>query len=202
VKTVLNVGGGNKSISLPEQYSGWKQVLLDINARYGPDLVLDARELSTLPGGEYDAVFCSHSLEHFYPHDVSKVLAGFLHVLKDDGFAQIRVPDVGGVMHKVVQSSLDIDDVLFQSHAGPITVRDVIYGYSKEIEKSGTDFYAHKTGFTQKSLTAVLHRAGFAFVYSGVDVEHFFEITALAFKRDVTEYAAKLFKIPRPGAPG
>ena len=52
----------------------------------------------------------------------------------------------------MVEKNLDIDDFLYQSPEGPITVRDVIYGYGAEIERSGNDFYAHKTGFTKKSL--------------------------------------------------
>ena len=55
-------------------------------------------------------------------------------------------------MRSCVERGLDIDDVLYQSPAGPITVLDVIYGYAAEIESSGQDFFAHKTGFTEKSL--------------------------------------------------
>ncbi len=43
---------------------------------------------------------------------------------------------------------MDLDDILYSSAAGPITVRDVVYGWGKQIEDSGVDFYAHKTGFS------------------------------------------------------
>lgn len=189
-RKVLNVGGNSKKISIPPQYDGWEHVLLDIDPKGNPDVVCDARNLRGLPGADYDSVYCSHNLEHYYRHDVEKVLAGFLHILKDDGFAYIRVPDMGGVIQIVVQRGLDIDDFLYQSPSGPITVSDVIYGYGEEIERSGHDFYAHKTGFTQKSLKAILLNAGFPVVFVRVGD---LEISAVAFKSKPSAYAAALF---------
>ncbi len=193
MRKVLNVGGNSKSIPLPENYQGWENVLLDIDPRGNPDVLCDARALTTLPSSTYDAVYCSHNLEHYYRHDVPKVLAGFRHVLTDWGFAHIRVPDLGDVMRQVVQKSMDIDDVLYQSPAGPITVRDVIYGYGLEIERSGNDFFAHKTGFTQKSLVRVLEGCGFPFVFS---LTANLEVVALAFKQKPDEHARSLFGLP------
>ena len=82
MKKVINIGGNNKDIALPPWYEGWEHVLLDIDASANPDIVCDARELSSLPGASYDSVYCSHNLEHYYRHDVKKVLAGFAHILK------------------------------------------------------------------------------------------------------------------------
>jgi protein O-GlcNAc transferase len=191
-RKVLNVGGNNKKIPIPPQYDGWVHVLLDIDPKGNPDVVCDARNLTDLPRGDYDSVYCSHNLEHYYRHDAERVLAGFLHILKDDGFAYIRVPDMGELMQIVVQRGLDIDDFLYQSPAGPITVSDVIYGYGEEIKKSGHDFYAHKTGFTQKSLKAILSNAGFSFVFVRAGD---LEISAVAFKSKPSGYAAALFNI-------
>lgn len=196
MKTVLNVGGGSKTIPLPKIYQGWEHVLLDIDPRDGPDLVCDARELTTLPAAKFDAVYCSHNLEHYFRHDVPKVLAGFRHVLKDDGFAEIRVPDLADLMQTVVKRGLDIDDLLYQSAAGPITVRDVLYGLGTEIERSGNDFWAHKTGFTKKSLTAMLVRCGFPIVYNGTGN---LEVAAFAFKQPPTEEIGRLLGLPPMG---
>lgn len=195
MRKVLNVGGNNKAIPLPPPYAGWEHILLDIDPRGMPDVVCDARELKNLPGGIYDSVYCSHNLEHYYRHDAAKVLAGFAHVLKPDGFVLLRVPDVGLVMRTVAEKNLDIDDVLYQSPAGPITVRDVVYGYGVEIERSGNDFYAHKTGFTQKSLKAFLEASGFPLVFSG---QGNWEVTALAFLNEPTEFALNLFGLSVP----
>src|SRR5438045_373142 len=65
-RKVLNVGGGNKAIELPRQYVGFQHVLLDIDSRGSPDIVGDARQLAALDGSQFDAVYCSHNLEHYY----------------------------------------------------------------------------------------------------------------------------------------
>ena len=178
-RKVLNVGGNSKDIAMPDIYNGWTQVWLDIDPSVNPDVLCDARELITLPANTYDAIYCSHNLEHYYRHDVKKVLAGFYHVLKKDGFAHIRVPDMGAVMREFVEKNMDINDTLYVSPAGPIAIQDVMYGWGKEIESSGHDFFAHKTGFTEKSLIATLIDANFYQVYSGTG---HFEIAAYAFK--------------------
>ena len=193
MKKLLNVGGGSKNIPLPPQYSGWEHVLLDIDPKGNPDVICDARQLTSLSGSVYDSVYCSHNLEHYYRHDVEKVLAGFVHVLKDDGFTYIRVPDMGELFNTIVKNEMDIDDFLYQSALGPITIRDVIYGYGIEIERSGKDFYAHKTGFTQKSLYLILQAAGFPWVYISPGP---LEFTAFAFKNEPGEYAEKLLNLP------
>ena len=74
---------------------------------------------------------------------------------------------------------MDINDVLYESPAGPITIQDVMYGWGKEIEGSGNDFFAHKTGFTEVSLIATLIDADFYQVYTGAAN---LEIAAFAFK--------------------
>jgi len=178
-KKVLNVGGNNKSIALPSQYAGFEHLLLDIDPTGKPDICCDARKLTTLDAAQFDAIYCSHNLEHYYRHDVAAVLAGFRHVVKEGGFIQIRVPDMAEVFRRVVEQKLDIDDVLYQSGSGPIMALDVIYGYGLQIERSGQEFFAHKTGFTQKSLLAALQRAGFSQVYSSVGN---IEVNAVAFK--------------------
>jgi SAM-dependent methyltransferase len=191
-KKVLNVGGNNKDISIPDHYKGWEHALLDIDPRGNPDVVCDARELLGLDANTYDAVYCSHNLEHYYRHEVPKVLNGFYHVLKEDGFAEIRVPDLAELMRIVVENKLDIDDFLYQSPAGPITVRDVIYGYGVEIERSQSDYFAHKTGFTAKSLLRILNECGFGHLYSGTAN---ISIRVLAFKATPNDYCQKLLNI-------
>ncbi len=183
---VLNVGGNNKNIPIPEYFNGWQHLLLDIDPKGCPDIVCDARLLNTLAPAQFDAIYCSHNLEHYYKHDGMKVLQGFIHVLKADGFADIRVPDMETVIKTVVERDMDIEDVLYVSPAGSITVCDVMYGWGLQIERSGVDFYAHKTGFTARSLRAVLLRAGFTNTYIYVAKEEF-ELRALAFSSQPTD---------------
>jgi len=182
---LLNVGGGSKDIPLPLHYANWRHDLLDIDPMGKPDVTCDARELHTLAAGQYDAVYCSHNLEHYYQHDGPR----------PDGFAELRVPDMNTVMKRVVESDLDIEEILYQSPSGPISVRDVFYGYAKQIESSGMDFYAHKTGFTVKSLRALLMRSGFPNVYMFV-AEEAFEIRAVAFKKEPTAAQHVLLGLP------
>lgn len=164
MKRVLNVGGNSKAIAIPDRYQGWEHLILDIDPECAPDVLCDAREMSGLPAAQFDAVYCSHNLEHYFAHDVPRVLAGFLHVLKPDGFAEIRVPDIGWLIRHVAANDLDLDHQLYVSPAGPVTVRDVIYGFGPKIESSGVDFYAHKTGFSGRTLVRALLTAGFASV--------------------------------------
>lgn len=197
-RKVLNVGGYSKEISLPSAYNGWDHVLLDIDPKCNPDVLCDARELTSRPAEEFDAIYCSHNLEHYYRHDAPKVLAGFLHVLKEDGFVQIRVPDLAEVMKTVIERGLDVSDVLYQVGDRPITVLDVLYGYGVEIEQSGSDFFAHKTGFTEKSLIEALKQARFAITFTG---RGNLEIVAYAFKNWPTDYAISLLNLPKVDRP-
>lgn len=164
-RSFLNVGGGSKQVPVPGHYAGWKHVLLDVNPAGGVDIALDARKLRQLPAASFDAVYCSHNLEHYYLHEVPLVLAGFAHVLKPHGFVELRVPDLAAVMAEAVRRGLDVEDALYSSPAGPISVRDVLYGFGSEIAR-GNEFYAHKTGFTERSLRRLLAAAGFSHVHT------------------------------------
>ncbi|MFH1605656.1 MAG: methyltransferase domain-containing protein [Pseudomonadota bacterium] len=167
-KRVLNVGGGGKSIGLPPHFCDWEQLLLDIDPRGGADLVCDARKLresKVVSAEAFDAVYCSHNLEHYYRHDVDKVLRGFLHVLKPAGFAEIRVPDIGELIKMLATRDLDLEQEIYKSSTLPITAHDMIFGYGPEIEASGQDFYAHKTGFSADSLVRALRSNGFGEIY-------------------------------------
>ncbi|MBK9440859.1 MAG: methyltransferase domain-containing protein [Comamonadaceae bacterium] len=180
---VLNVGGGSKLIPIPNHYGNWDHILLDIDPVSNADVILDARDLTSFPTSSFDAVYCSHNLEHYYRHDATKVLAGFLHVLKPGGFVEIHVPDIQSVMSRVIKSKLDISDTLYQSKNGPISVHDVIYGWGKQIESSGVDFYAHKAGFSRVTLIQALKQAGFSHVKCKANAESY-ELSAFACKGD------------------
>ena len=193
-KKFLNVGGGNKNTAIPDLYNNWEHLLLDIDKSVEPDVLCDARELTSRPAAEFDAIYCSHNLEHYLRHEGLKVLKGFLHVLKEDGFVHIKVPDIQQVMRTVIEKNLDIGDVLYPSSVGPITVRDVMYGYEKQIEETGQDYYAHKTGFSPKSLQKFLFQAGFPNV-AIIENRNHWEIIAVAFKSTPSEEIKKEFNL-------
>jgi SAM-dependent methyltransferase len=195
-RRVLNVGGNSKAIAIPAYYEGWDHLLLDIDPKSSADIVCDARTLDRLQPDQFDAVYCSHNLEHYYKHDGLRVLRGMVHVLKADGFAEFCVPDLRSVMRKFVADEMDLEDTLYVTQAGlPITVRDVIYGWGKQIEESGVDFYAHKTGFTAASLRAALEQGGFRHVLTSVSDKRF-EVQALAFKDEPTQLQRELLRLP------
>lgn len=186
MKSVLNVGGNSKDIPIPAYFEGWKHDLLDIDPSTSADIICDGRELNKLDKSLYDAVYCSHNLEHYHPHEIIKVLNGFYHVLKDDGFIDIRVPDIMSVIEHIVENNMELDDELYMSAAGPITAHDVIYGYGKEIEQSGNDFFAHKRGFTPYTLEKSIKDSGFPEVII-LKIPQAFEVIAYAFKHKPTK---------------
>lgn len=183
---VLNVGGGASRV-IPATFKGWDQHILDIDPAVNPDVCCDAKEMRKLKRSSYDAVYCSHNLEHFYRHDVPTVLAGFQHVLKATGFAQIAVPDIQALMAEVVAGGNDIEDTWYSSPSGRISFHDVLYGWDKAMSQ-GNLFYAHKCGFTEKSLGKALRAAGFKSVHIAKDGMN---LHAYAFKATPNEAARK-----------
>jgi hypothetical protein len=106
----------------------------------------------------------------------------------------IKVPDVRAVMKHFVENAMDMHDVLYVSPGGPITVHDVIYGWGRQIESSGQDFFAHKAGFSAASLRDTIRKGGFAsvFVFESPDA---FEVSAIAFKAAPTQEQRKLLDL-------
>ena len=109
----------------------------------------------------YDAVYCSHNLEHYYKHEVSSLLKQFKNVLNDTGFVDIYVPNLVELIEQVKTGNLDIDDVWYRVSTGaPVTFHDVLYGWNVAMSQ-GNLYYAHKCGFTPLSLHKELCNAGF-----------------------------------------
>lgn len=183
MRKVLNVGGNTKDAAIPEYFGGWQHDLLDVDPSVRPDILCDARHLADhIAAGSYDAIYCSHNLEHYYRHDARRVLSGFVHALDGGGFVEIIVPDVAYVVQAMAANRLDIDDPLYSCAAGTFSCADVIYGWDKEIEESGNDFFAHKTGYSQKSLSKLL---GEFFPLSVVLADNaMLRLRALAFKSE------------------
>jgi predicted SAM-dependent methyltransferase len=155
---VLNVGGGSKAHPLPERYKGWVHELLDIVDGPDVDVVCDARDMAEArpPLGPYDAVYTSHVLEHFYEHDVPRVLAGFAAVLCPGGLLEIHVPDLNNLARFTA-----LEDVAYWSADGTRAIRfiDTLYGGAPEVRES--EYMAHKTGFDTPRLRGFVEAAGF-----------------------------------------
>lgn len=55
--------------------------------------------------------------------------------------------------------------MLYTSCRSDIYLHGLIYGWQLEIQQSGNDFFAHKTGFAEKALRTVLEQSGFKATY-------------------------------------
>ncbi len=161
MKTFLHVGCGPLKLeSTPfAGASGWSEVRMDLAPEVAPDIIGSMTNMREVADGRFDAVYSSHSIEHLYPHEVPTALGEFKRVLRADGFALITCPDLQSVCALVAAGGLT--DPAYMSPAGPIAPLDILYGYRPALAK-GEHFMAHRTGFTQASMTEELARAGFA----------------------------------------
>lgn len=154
-KTVLHVGcGGN---SLPTWLGSVKEIRLDIDDTYKPDIVADMRGLGDI--GKYDVVYCSHAIEHLYPHEVMPVLNNFRSVLNSGGMAIVIVPNLDGIK--------PTNEMVYISDAGKVTGLDMIYGMASMIKKE--PYMAHHTGFVPETLREYMEKSGFSKIHVMAD---------------------------------
>ena len=76
----------------PSHFDGWQHLLLDIDPRGQARYRLRCQKSKQTAAGQLDAVYCSHNLEHYYRHDGMRMLHGFRHGLKREGFVEIEYP--------------------------------------------------------------------------------------------------------------
>ncbi len=142
--TVLAVGSGSEPL---DWWAPYKVVRLDIDPRTTPDIVASMVDLGDI--GPFDAVYCSHALEHLYPHEVPVALREFHRVLRPLGVVVIVVPNLAGVPAT--------DEPLPGSPH--LTGLHLYYGEAALIEEF--PHMAHHSGFVPATLRAVLTAAGF-----------------------------------------
>lgn len=156
MKTVLHVGCGSGTLP-PYFQDDWKEIRLDIDPNVKPHIL---SSILAVPVADetYDAVYSAHNLEHLFRHEVPVALHEFWRVLRLGGLLMVEVPDLQSVAKHVAEGNLT--DPIYESPAGPIAPVDVLFGLSGLVA-AGNGFYAHKTGFTTKSLGDALITAGF-----------------------------------------
>lgn len=161
-KTILHVGPGHRAngAKLPTALQGseWQEIRLDIDPANEPDIVGSMLDMAAVADASVDAIYSAHNIEHVYAHEVPVVLKEFLRVLKPDGFLVVTCPDLQSVCQLVAEDKLG--DAAYTAQAGAITPLDILYGHGAALA-GGHLYMAHKTGFTLKTLTQVLHTAGF-----------------------------------------
>lgn len=166
MRKVLHVGCGIATIDkMPPGFRDgtWQEVRFDIEPDVGPDIVGTITDMAGVADGSVDAVYSSHNIEHVYAYEVQGVLAEFRRVLKPDGFAVITCPDIETVARHIAQGRLA--EPLYQSPSGPITPLDILYGHGDSLAQ-GFHYMAHKTGFSARTLSDHVKRAGFAILAS------------------------------------
>ena len=118
MKTLLNVGCGfsNKSQIKGFNNDNWKEIRLDIDSAVKPDVVGSSTDMSLIETASIDAVYSSYNLDHIYPHEVLIALKEFYRVLKEDGIAVVKCPDIQTVCEFIAQDKLL--EVLYESSGG------------------------------------------------------------------------------------
>ena len=194
MKTLLHVGCGYSNITNLNGFNNtdWKEIRFDIDETRNPDIVGTIVDLSLVETESVDAVYSAYNLDHIYPHEVPTALNEFCRVLKNDGIAIIKCPDIQSVCEAIGKDKLL--DTFYQSPVGPITPIDILFGNRKAIAK-GNEFMAKKGGFTYSVLDGALHQAGFGIRYGG-RIKNGRELAVVAFKSMKTELELKSIADP------
>jgi len=179
-RKLLYLGAGSeRGNPSPQHFPSYEVVTLDINPDSKPDLLMDMRDLKSLPASSFDGVVGSHSLEHVYFHEVPDVLSGVFHVLKRGGRVVQATPNLMRAAKMLVEH--DYQAPIYLSPAGPIMALDLIYGHRGYVS-AGHTFMAHKCGFTPRMLKDLLEQVGFVRVQVDEGVATSVDMTATGVK--------------------
>jgi predicted SAM-dependent methyltransferase len=109
-------------------------------------------------GEKFDAVVCSHMLEHLPVTKVVKMLQMLREPLKPNGTVTVLVPDIMFAAKAIVNSGTT-GAVLYKTAQGHrITALDMMYGWNAVTD--GRESMRHKTAFTVNDLAAAAVAAG------------------------------------------
>jgi SAM-dependent methyltransferase len=159
-QVLVNLGAGTSGQGrIPPVFHSWRHVRVDIDPDTRPDVVADLTDLSPIPDHTADVVWASHCVEHLFRHQVETAFREIRRILKPEGMAFIFVPDLQAVAKVIAEDRLQ--EVIYDSAAGPITAHDVVFGFGKDVEH-GRVHMAHRTGFTPSLLVQSLTEAGFS----------------------------------------
>lgn len=195
MKSFLHVGCGQKRKNQTTKgfnTGDWHEIRFDIDESNQPDLTGTMLDMQSVASESMDAIYSSHNIEHLYPHEVQIALKEFLRVLKPDGYAVITCPDIQSVCALVAEDKLT--EPAYMSVSGAITPLDILYGHGASLAQ-GNFYMAHKTGFTKKTLSLELQKAGFSIAGVMVRKESFFNLWAIGSKKQISqEELLELFK--------
>ena len=177
---VLHVGHANSREKLPLVFcgAGWQEIRVDIDPAVRAEFVASMSNMHVVSDGQVDAVYSAHAIQHLDAHEVPPALQEMRRVLKLNGFAFIKLPDLQEVARYVADGKLE--DPLYMSPLGPVAPLDILYGYRPTVA-SGHAFATPRTGFTGATLGAALIKAGFDAVMVQREAAAFC-LTAIAFR--------------------
>ena len=189
LKTLLHVGCASLNISHLKGFiiDDWTEIRFDIDESRNPDIVGTLTDMSLVQTESVDAIYSAYNIDHIYPHEVPTALSEFFRVLKDDGIAIIKCPDIQSVCEAVAKGKLL--EPFYNSPVGPISPIDILFGNRKAVAK-GNEFMAKKGGFIYSVLDRALHQAGFEVRYGG-RVKNGRELSVVAFKQKKPEEEIK-----------
>lgn len=154
---ILHAGCGGEH--LPPQYSSFdaEEIRLDADPAMEPDIVASIDDLGDI--GPFDAIHCSHCLEHLHWDNAHKALREFHRVLRVGGFLYIQVPNLEGIR--------PTEEVLYEAGTLKITGLDMLFGC--RVLTAGNDFMTHRCGWIPSTLVKAFEGAGFKNVLTGTD---------------------------------
>jgi SAM-dependent methyltransferase len=164
-RVLLHVGCGQESAdNLPSfvRSGRWRVLRVDIDPDVAPDIVADIVDLAGIGDASADCIYAKHVIEHVETHQVRASLASFHRVLRPEGMAIIRTPDLEAASRLLVEHGPA--HIAYVAEIGgerlAITPMDMLYG-SRHFLARGQRHMAHRTGFTRASLERVLAGVGF-----------------------------------------
>jgi hypothetical protein len=166
-KIILNVGAGSTSVhKQTDFFKNFKELKLDV-AEVNPDIISDITALEGVPDDSVDAIWACHVVEHVYFHKLPDVFKNMIRVIKPDGYAIIRVPDIASIAHMIEN---DLFTPVYDTNVGPICPIDILYSSRVLVERYGEPM-CHRTGFTIKSMTEILQNLGINALVAGINGE-------------------------------
>lgn len=103
VKTVLEIGVGNKTVSTYLKNQGYNITTCDFDKSLKPDIVSDIRDLK-IKNNSYDAVMCCEVLEHIPLKDLDKALDELSRV--SNKYVIVSIPYYCAYIEKCIRLSL------------------------------------------------------------------------------------------------
>jgi ubiquinone/menaquinone biosynthesis C-methylase UbiE len=162
---ILHAGCGNHPFPFEWWPAGVQEFRYDIDPQHGTEYQGSITDLSQFDDNSFDGVYCAHTLEHLYPHDVQVAVGEFYRVLRPGGHIVLLVPDLEDIrptedLLYMTPCRRTLPNGEVEEFLSRVTGIDLIYGLRVTIVE--TVYMAHHIGFNSTTLAAELKTAGFS----------------------------------------